>query len=107
MIQFFNITSLIGTLGILIILIQVSRLKKYVQTTSWTLKLIGWSLLLFTQILGLVNVHLLGGGLNWLSVINRVIQLSGIVLLSYSYALMEHVFRHIINKLKVKTPIKP
>lgn len=99
-ITLFNLLSLVTALGVLGCLGYARRLRFYIPSNSWTVTMLAWTCFVVAQIGGLVNVYFYGGGVNWLSLVNSVVRLTGVALFLVSYMLLEKTLKNLLKKIQ-------
>ena len=103
----FNILSVAITVAILMAMLAVKQLEDWIVSRSWHWMKASLGLTLLAQMGGLVNVYLLGPGLNWLSLFNTTLRLAAIVCFSVSLFKLQTIFKNLkrlADRLKLKTP---
>jgi hypothetical protein len=103
MITMFNVLTLLASVGVLVCLVYVRRLRAYIASPSWTLKEWAFYCFLAGQLGGLVNIAWLAPSLNWLGLVNTGLRVIGIGLLAASYITLDKTLHRLFEKLRIKT----
>lgn len=99
----FNVLSILTALGVGVCLLYVRRLRTYVSSPSWSLKLWAFVMFFLAQVGGVINIYFYNGGLNWLGIANTSLRTLGIALLALGYAKMECTLKALFKKFRIKT----